>query len=77
MNDELRNRLDAMFDQMIAHQRAKVLRIAQELLPTVTAEDVLNPHDYPQLNESARFNFEDGLLSGYISAQMAVRAELA
>lgn len=70
-------RLDALFDDMIQAQRAKVLRIAREILPQLTQDDVLNPHDFPELDQDSRYNFEDGILSGYISAQMAVRAEFA
>lgn len=77
MNLNVRERIDALFDQMIEHQRAKVLRIAREINPTITPDDVLNPHDFPELNADAQYNFEDGILSGYIGSQMAVRAELA
>lgn len=76
MPSNLPERLDALFDQMIEQQRAKVLRIARELNPTITPDDVLNPHDFPELNADAQYNFEDGILSGYIAAQMACRAEI-
>lgn len=71
------DRFEALFESMITAQRAKVLRIARELVPQITPDDVLNPHDFPELNEDAQYNFEDGILSGYISAQMAVRVELS
>lgn len=74
---ELRSQLDTLFDRMIHQQRSKVLRIARELNPAITSDDVLNPHDFPELDADSQYNFEDGILSGYISAQMAVRAELA
>jgi len=77
MSDIPFDRFEALFEAMITAQRAKVLRIAREILPQLTPDDVLNPHDFPELNEDAQYNFEDGILSGYISAQMAVRAELA
>lgn len=68
--------LDPLLERMIEQQRAKVLRLAREAVPTLSPEDVLNPHDFPALHEHPTFEFEDGLLSGLISAQMAVRAEL-
>lgn len=71
------DRFEALFESMITAQRAKVLRIARELVPSLTPDDVLNPHDFPELDQDAQYNFEDGILSGYISAQMAVRAEWA
>lgn len=69
--------LEALFEEMIQQQRAKVLRLAREIMPSITSDDVLNPHDFPALAQSGDFNFEDGILSGLIAAQMAVRAELA
>jgi len=68
--------LDALFDEMIAQQRDKVLRIARELNPRLTPDDVLSPQDFPELAADPRFAYEDGILAGLISAQIAVRARL-
>jgi len=68
--------LDRMFDQMIAQQRQKVLRLAREAVPNIGPEDVLNPHDFPQLKAHPTFEFEDGLLSGLVAAHIAARAEI-
>lgn len=73
----VRERLEALFDKMITHQRSKVLGIARELNPAITPDDVLNPHDFPELDADSQYNFEDGILSGYLGAQMALRAEFA
>lgn len=67
---------DSLFDRMIAQQRAKVLRLAREAVPHISPEDVLNPNDYPELKVHPTFEYEDGLLAGLLSAQMALRAEL-
>ena len=69
--------LDKMYDQMIAQQRAKVLRLAREAVANIGPEDVLNPHDFPELKAHPTFEFEDGLLSGLVAAHIAVRAEMA
>jgi hypothetical protein len=68
--------LDRMFDQMIAQQRQKVLRLAREVVPNIGPEDVLNPHDFPELKAHPTFEFEDGLLSGLVAAHIAARAEI-
>ncbi|MFZ5470816.1 MAG: hypothetical protein ACOZIN_15430 [Myxococcota bacterium] len=67
---------EALFEQMIGQQRAKVLRLAREAVPHIGPEDVLNPHDFPQLKAHPSFEFEDGLLAGLVAAQIALRAEL-
>lgn len=66
----------ALMDQMIEQQRGKVLQIARKLVPGVTLEDIRNSFDFPELEQSARFNFEDGILSGYLSARTAIAAEM-
>ena len=66
--------LEALFEEMISQQRAKVMGIARSLNPRLTADDVLSPLDFPELAGDGRFNYEDGLLAGLISAQIAVRA---
>lgn len=74
---ELSDKFEKLFNEMIAHQRKKLLSIAQEHYPRIGMDDLLNPHDFEKLDRDSRFNFEDGLLAGYIAAQMAVRAEFA
>lgn len=72
---ELFTRFDTWLGKMVEAQRAKVLRTARELNPRVTPEDILNPHDFPELMADSTFNFEDGQLTGLISAQIALRSE--
>jgi hypothetical protein len=73
----LREKFDRLFDEMVTHQRKKLLNIAREHYPAIGGDDLLNPHDFVKLESDNRFQFEDGMLAGYIAAQMAVRAELA
>lgn len=68
--------IDRILDEMITAQRAKVLRIGREYAPEATPEDLMNPHDIPELERAAQFHFEDGILSGYLSARIALRAGL-
>ncbi len=65
--------LDSILTEMILHQEKKVFEIARQIIPHITPEDVLNPQDFAQLEQNSQFNYEDGILSGLKSAQMAVR----
>jgi len=67
--------LIALFDQLIEQQQNKVLKIAKQSYPSVTPEDIRNPQDFSKLRQHENFNFEDGILAGFISAKMAVLAE--
>jgi hypothetical protein len=66
--------VERLLAEMIDMQDAKVLALARRIVPHVTPEDTRNPHDFPALVESAEFNYEDGILAGLRSAQVAVRA---
>lgn len=45
-------------------QGEKVITLARRLKPGLTAEDIRNPHDFPEL-EDPDWHFEDGQLAGY------------
>ena len=42
-------RLEALFEELITQQQDKVLRLARTRIPHLTADDILNPHDFPEL----------------------------
>lgn len=65
-------RVLALLDQMEAHQSAKVLELARRLVPGLTAEDIRNPHDFPDLADPD-WHFEDGQLTGIQAVRFAVR----
>ena len=67
---------EELFTKMIDQQRQKVLRLAREAVPNISPEDVMNPHDFPELKAHPTFEFEDGILSGLVAAQIALRAEI-
>jgi hypothetical protein len=68
--------METLLAQMVVQQRGKVLAVARSLNPRLTGDDILSPHDFPELAESPRFNYEDGLLAGLLGAQIAMRARL-
>jgi len=54
-------------------QARKVIELARRLCPGVTAEDIRNPHDFPDLNDTD-WHFADGQLAGIQSVVTALRA---
>jgi hypothetical protein len=73
---ELVVRIERLMQELVDQQNAKVLATARLRLPHLTAEDVLNPHDYPELERDPIFNYEEGMASGLLAAQMALRARV-
>jgi hypothetical protein len=58
---------------MREHQAKKVLDLARRLLPRLTAEDIKNPHDFPELDDKD-WHYEDGVLTGIEMVLTALRA---
>ncbi|MBI3818659.1 MAG: hypothetical protein HY286_08215 [Planctomycetes bacterium] len=63
-----------VLETMIGQQRAKSLAIARRAVPHLTADDIMNPHDFAELRCVPEFHYEDGILAGLIAAQIALRA---
>ena len=64
-----------LLQKMVEYQQAKVLKVAREIVPDATPEDIRNPQDFPELSTDALFNYEDGILTGYLSIQTALRSQ--
>ena len=71
---ETESDLDILLERMIADQRQRLLALARRLEPDVGPDDLLQPHDHPRLAASPDFNFEDGILAGYLAFRAALRA---
>ncbi len=63
--------MQEMFDEMIAHQEKKLLKIATEIIPQITEEDILQPFDFPLLESHPHFRYEEGFLKGLHAAKFA------
>ena len=75
MND-IADAVEQVIEELIAGQQARVLEHARRLNPRLTDDDVQQPHDFPELAGSPEWQYEDGVLAGYRSAHMAIRARL-
>ena len=67
---------EELIQEMIKHQQSIVLKVAREIVPNATPEDIRNPQDFPQLVADSIFNYEDGILTGYLSLQTAMRNQI-
>lgn len=66
---------EQLLEALIERQRHKLLALARRLVPDLTAEDLLQPHNHPLIAAHPDFNFEDGILAGYLAALAALRAQ--
>jgi hypothetical protein len=63
----------AELDRVIEQQRDRCLELARRLRPGLTADDISQPHDYPELLGNWHWNYEDGMLAGLVAAQLTLR----
>ncbi len=70
------DRIDQLLQQMIDQQRHRTTRIAQRIQPDLSEDDLRDPHSFPQVNSRPEFAYEDGILAGLISAQVALLREM-
>ena len=75
MDKTLIERFEDLVEEMIQQQKVKVQKVGNMINPRVTREDILNPQDFPELKFDPQFNYEDGLLSGILAVQTAMRRE--
>ena len=66
---------EKLIQELIVHQQFKVLKVAREIVPDATPEDIRNPQDFPDLVADTLFNYEDGILTGYLTLQNALRKQ--
>ncbi len=63
--------LEALFDQLADEQRKKLMAFGRTLVPGLTADDLLQPNDFPILDNHPYFRYEEGVLEGILTARMA------
>ncbi|MBS3904444.1 MAG: hypothetical protein KGZ39_03870 [Simkania sp.] len=66
--------IERMFDEMVDQQKTKLVAVASEIMPNLTEDDLLQPNDFPLLENHPYFRYEEGLLAGILAARMAFLA---
>lgn len=67
MEEEIKN----LFKELIEGQQKKLFKLGREIIPYLTHEDLLQPNDYPALENNPIFRYEEGVLEGLKTAEMA------
>lgn len=49
-------------------ERKKLLSFSQGILPYLTPEDILQPQDFPELDQNPEFRFREGVCIGLETA---------
>lgn len=64
-----------LIDEIAQGQQKKVEQCANRIVPHITSDDLLQPNDFPELENHPHFRYEEGLLAGIYTVQMALQAE--
>jgi hypothetical protein len=65
---------EQLMNEIVEDQKGKLLALGRRLIPILTPEDLLQPVDYPELENNPHFRYEEGILAGLQTMQMALRA---
>ena len=66
--------IDRLLTELVQTHQAKLLKCGRRIVPRLTPEDMLQPNDYPELENHPYFRYEEGVLAGIQSVQMALWA---
>ncbi len=67
--------IENTLDELISFQQNRLLKLGRQFIPNLTSDDILQPNDYPQLENHPVFRYEEGLLAGIQTVKAALRAE--
>lgn len=71
------SRSEELFDELVQAQQDRLLKCAKRIVPQVIQDDLLQPNDFPALENHPHFRYEEGVLEGLLTARMAYLAEKA
>ena len=64
-----------LIEEIAEGQRKKLLACAERIVPHVTSEDLLQPNDFPELENHPVFRYEEGALEGILTVYTALLAQ--
>lgn len=53
-----------LIDELIGHQQKVLLTLARRLNPNITLDDLMQPNDFPELENHPLLRYEEGVLHG-------------
>lgn len=67
-------KIDKVLEELVAMQHAHLLKSGRRIIPQLTTDDLLQPNDFNELEHHPEFRYEEGVLAGIQSVQMALWA---
>lgn len=67
-------KVETAIQEIIDLQHKRLLSCGRQIVPTLIADDMLQPNDFLELEHHPVFRYEEGVLAGIQTVQMALRA---
>lgn len=67
--------MEEVFDELIRLQQIKIKTCAESIIPNLTDDDLLQPNDFPALENNPYFRYNEGVLEGLMAAKAAYLAQ--
>lgn len=72
----MEDKIQKLLQELVEGQNKKLYQMGRDIIPYLTPEDLLQPNDYPTLENNPLFRYEEGVLEGIKTVDMALKALL-
>lgn len=66
--------IEVTIQEIVELQHKRLLACGRQIIPNLTADDMLQPNDFLELENHPIFRYEEGTLAGIHAVQIALRA---
>lgn len=66
--------VEKLLGQLVDFYKSQLLKCGGRIIPHLTSEDLLQPNDFRELEFNPHFRYEEGILCGIQTVQMALQA---
>lgn len=66
---------EPLLNELITQQEERLFKLAKKIVPHITRDDLLQPNDFPKLENHPFFRYEEGILEGLRTARAAILAQ--
>jgi hypothetical protein len=74
MDNSQWDEIEQLMKELLHYQQDKLLQAGRRSIPNLTSDDILQPNDFPELENNPSFRYEEGIVTGIQTAQMALQA---
>jgi len=69
--------IEQLMQELVAYHQKQLLKSGRRMVPHLTSDDILQPNDFPELENNPHFRYEEGILCGIQIVQSALQASMS